>query len=268
MVVGTGTLLNVPATTALEPYIITANHVIPDVTTAQNADIVWDCRSTKCDSNDSLQLSQLPHSTGTALLHTDSSLDASLIQVNEVPVGKYGRAYLGWDTRAPVVGDNVIVMHHPLGTHMRISYGQITAVEQSPHVAGHADPYAHQTKVTYSQGVTEGGSSGSSYLYVDSTYRIGGMLSNGRNQVCGAAPDYNFDNFASFSQFYNALSPEILTGATGDSAYTTATGPHCFGGSTGQRSQEHAGGDVALLLVTALTLLAVPGRRRMATANA
>ena len=207
-----GALVNVPATSEFEPYMLTANHVISTKAAAQNTDVIWDFRSSQCNGA-APSPALLPHSKGVDLLATDSTLDVTLIRLDSVPVSLQGRAYLGWDTRDPRVGEKVIVIHHPGAKHMRISYGRVQATNLA------VSNYYHETRVGWDEGVTEPGSSGACMLYDDGTYRIGGTLTGGSSQTCSGTADQNWDFFSSFTRFYNDISPGYLTGATGYSSY-------------------------------------------------
>ena len=213
MLYGSGALIDVPSTDAYEPYFVTANHMCSTESQAENADVFWDYRSTLCGVENAPTYTSLPHSSGVTLLSTSSLLDATMIQLDSVPVGTYGRTYLGWDTRTPVMGESIIVMHHPEGSSMRISYGNVSGLDRTVNMEkldGSLITYQHETKVGYSRGITEPGSSGSALLYDDGTYRIAGMLSGGNTAAaCGAGPSVNYDFYASFSWFYDSIEPYL-----------------------------------------------------------
>lgn len=203
---GSGSLINNAETPELEPYLITANHVIGSQANVTNTEVFWDFRSSSCSEDNSPARTEVPRSDGDELLATNADLDATLISLASVPIGAYGRAYLGYDTRTPEISEDVLVMHHPQGSHMRISYGKVKATNQSSALG-----YSHQVKIGWDEGVTEGGSSGSTFLYANSLC-IGGALSNGPTHVCGAGPTVNFDRFSSFRHFYEDISPEFFPG--------------------------------------------------------
>jgi len=193
-------LINNPDTPAFEPYCMTANHCVPEaVSNPANIDIVWDFRSSQCGTNDAPPLGTLPRSTGESLLQTNGALDITLLELDSVPVGALGRTYLGYTTRTPAVNEEVIGIHFPQGTAMRISYGQITHVD----VDG-LSSYQHQNRVLWSAGVTESGSSGSPLLSNDGSLRFLGCLSNGATHSC-VDPSNNWDRYSSFRHFF----PEV-----------------------------------------------------------
>jgi hypothetical protein len=193
-------LINNPDTPAFEPYCMTANHCVPEaISNPRNIDIVWDFRSSQCETNDAPPIGTLPRSTGESLLQTNGTLDITLLELDSVPVGALGRTYLGYTTRTPAVNEEVIGIHFPQGTAMRISYGQITDVG-----VGGISSYQHQNRVLWSAGVTESGSSGSPLLSNDGSLRFMGCLSNGATHSC-VDPSNNWDRYSSFRHFF----PEV-----------------------------------------------------------
>jgi hypothetical protein len=193
-----GTLINNPDTVDFEPYYITANHCVPGVATAAQVDIIWDFRRASCGSTSTPSLSSLPRSSGQSILATSDTFDCTLMQLDGVPVGTYGRTYVGWDASLPLIGDDCVVLHHPDGAYMRISYADIIRTGTTTASLG----YIGQTEVQYPIGVTEGGSSGSALLSVKNDYAIIGTLSNGPYHTCGVDRSENTDKFSSFRRFY------------------------------------------------------------------
>ena len=190
----TCTLINNADTTEKEPYILTSNHCVPEVVSASQTDVVWDYRATACDSDDPPPLGSLPRSNGYQMLATNSSLDITLIELDSVPNGAFGRYYAGWTDRAVSAGEAITGIHHPDVSHMRISYGDI----RTSNAAGLN--YANQIEVLWRDGVTEPGSSGLGLLLNASGYPIIGTLSNGPSHICGGTA--NTDRFSSLRLFF------------------------------------------------------------------
>jgi len=190
-----GTLLNNPDTPNVEePYFMTANHCVPDGGPATSVEVIWDYRATQCGTNDPPALGTLPRSNGVALLATNANLDCTLLQLDQVPSGSFGRFYAGWTTDPVTVNQNIIGIHHPQFSHMRISYGVVTGTNVR------SLKYSNQIGVQWAQGVTEGGSSGSG-LFDQATLRYVGNLSNGTVHNCNN-PALNTDNYGNFRLFF------------------------------------------------------------------
>jgi V8-like Glu-specific endopeptidase len=184
----TGTLVNNPKTSEFEALLLTANHCVSTVSDALNSEVVWDYRDS------TVNLAALPRSNGAALLATNSSLDMTLIWLDDVPTGPHGRTYVGWSTAVPQTDAPVTSLHHPGGSYMRVSFGAVQAVDES------SITYNHQIRVGWDSGMTEGGSSGGGLF--SAANQIIGTLSNGPTPACGGGADYNYDYFASFGLFF------------------------------------------------------------------
>jgi len=211
-----GSLVNNPDTPQFEPYFLTANHCISTNQEALTVEVYWDYRVATCDSTASPPaLNTLLRSNGKALLATDGVLDCTLLQLDNVQAGSYGRTYLGWSTQALSLSAEVIDIHHPQGSHMRISYGNLTLLDQS------SGGFQHQNRVSWYDGVTEGGSSGSPLILNNGTYPVVGTLSNGSVHVCPEDPKVNYDYFSSFKDFY----PEVKSYLSGTGGTPQGTCP-------------------------------------------
>jgi hypothetical protein len=219
-----GTLINNPDTAELEPYYITANHCIPGAVGVHQADIIWDFRTAQCGTNTPPALASLPRSDVVEILATDSALDVTLLRLDTVPGGIYGRTYVGWDTRTPLINENVVGIHHPDGSHMRVSFGRVTALNQP---AFGSLPYVKQIEVRWDEGVTEGGSSGSCLLF-ENDARLIGTLSNGPAHSCFDT-SRNRDRYGSFRDFYPQVTQYLGGGVIGGPVIQVSEASHSFG---------------------------------------
>ena len=194
-----GTLINNPDTAAFEPYFITANHCVSTNSSAQQMDIIWDSREDKCSGGQAPSLASLPRSNVTNLLKTTATFDLTLLKLDTVPSGIYGRAYTGYDTRAIKIGEDITGIHHPDADPMKISYG---TVRDPSYFSG----YQKQILVHWDDGVTEPGSSGSCLLVSDGgKYYLVGVLSGGSEHQC-ANTQNNVDWYGALRNFYPEIS--------------------------------------------------------------
>src|SRR5262249_2842076 len=144
----TGTLLNT-TTNSGEPYVLTANHCVADVETAQTVQTFW-----LYDSNSPIRPSTPRNAV---LLVTSEATDSTLLQLRS-PVPE-GVRYAGWTTAAPQAGEAVTGIHHPGGDYKRIAFGSIVNSACPSRLYG--DLCNNFLKVRWNRGVTESGSSGS-----------------------------------------------------------------------------------------------------------
>ena len=230
-----GALLNSLMGNGLQPYLLTANHCFSDNPRPNQIDVVWDYRAAQCNGSGAPALSQTPRSSGVSFLAKDALLDAVLVRLDDAPVAALGRAWFGWDTRAPAVGSAVMSNHHSSGTPLKFAYGLVTAIN----VRACLDllctrPVYQQTTARWSEGITEGGSSGAPLVSYDGSYRILGMLSNGSIHDCDT-PETNIDNFASFRAFYQQIGCYLKEGRICSPSNTGTDGlcvlSKAFGGS-------------------------------------
>lgn len=219
-----GALLNNATTEALEAYFLTADHCFqdfPGTIFASAVEVIWDFRASGCDGAEpsTATLSLLPRSTGAAFLGNSATIDGMLLRLVAVPVGTRGRAYIGWDTRTPSAGESVVCLHHPGGDAMKESIGTVSRTGVNSSFG------QNQTTLSWTEGITEGGSSGSPSLFSATNFRIFGMLSNGNFQSCSSAAA-RLDQYSSFRDFFGVVGG-FLVDATppnaGRSSYTTAS---------------------------------------------
>jgi len=146
----TGTLLNDQASDQI-PYLLTANHCISTQAEAQSLRVYWNYNSG--DSPPPLT----PFTDGASLLVTGTRSDFTFVRLTGALPG--GLFFSGWNASAVPVATSVTGIHHPDGSHKRISFGTTNA-NCTP---GLPLPFlcSDFTHVGWSSGVTEPGSSGS-----------------------------------------------------------------------------------------------------------
>ena len=175
------------------PYWLTANHCLDTQAEAQSGEIYWFYQSSTCDGTPPA-LSSVPQSAVCTLLATGEPTDYTLLMVEgELPGGLW---WAGW-TAAAIADDTAATgIHHPAGSHKRISFGSKSSTTSTHHW------------IDWNDGGTEGGSSGSGIFKSDSRHLIG--------QLSGNVPDCYFqDNYGAFSVTYPDIAA-FMAGGTDD----------------------------------------------------
>lgn len=219
----TGTLLNDQANDQT-PYLLTANHCIRTQREAQSVTVYWNY-----DTGDSLS-TNLPFTMGSNLLVTGTASDFTLLRLTgSLPGGLF---FSGWDANPVAASTSVTGIHHPEGSHKRISFG----ATNSKCGAGLPGPCSNFTGVTWNQGTTEPGSSGSGlWIGTPANAMLVGTLTGG-NASCTSPPgsDYygrfsvTYPNVAGFlsSSCVSGINPTSQTfAASGGTGSITVTAP-------------------------------------------
>lgn len=188
---GSGALINSTANTNSSLF-LTADHLLDtggyDATGSYNLDnfiFYWNYESSGC-SNPSSEPT-LYSTSGATLLANSSDSDFALFKLDEDPF-IYSPYYLGWD-RSGSSGTGGVCIHHPSGDIKKISTYTITP--QNVSVSGKPCYY---WGITWSLGVTYGGSSGSPLL--NSSHRVIGHQRGGYSTCSDPS---KVDNFGKFS---------------------------------------------------------------------
>jgi hypothetical protein len=186
----TGTLLNDLATT-FTPYVFAANHCFQSAYEAFNLSVWWFFDATECGG--STPGSYVVQTGGAMLLGRSQDWDWALLRLNATPPG--GVSFRGWDGATVASGSTVEIFHHPSGDLKKWSQG--TTFPQVPVNFGTAAGGAGLfTRVVWTNGTTEGGSSGGAltvYTGTDLPVR-GGLL--GGDALCSNPTGSDY-----FSQF-------------------------------------------------------------------
>ena len=195
-----GTLLN-NRRQDLTPYFLTAAHCVDTEEEARSVIAHWSYQTQTCNG-DLPDLQSVPITEGASLLSTlggggrNPDGDMTLLQLEgDLPDGI---VFQGWDADPQPFGTQVTGIHHPgsddWGFFKRIAFGQIIP---DPGIGTSDDVYAI---VRYTQGLIEGGSSGSALFSSPET--VVGVQSFGPQNVydCSDAPFYS--GTTHFSVFY------------------------------------------------------------------
>ena len=192
----TGTLLNSYGGT-FAPYFYSAAHCISDQASASSLVTYWFYQASTCGGNAG-PMTQL--TGGATLLYADPGVsDVSFMRLNAAPPS--GAQFAGWDASTLSPGTAVTGIHHPAGDQKKVSLGTVRALGKVPSQLANSGSFID---LTWSSGVTEGGSSGSGlFTAANGTYyHRGGLLGGG--SACGqyqGADDY----YSRFDLAYPAL---------------------------------------------------------------
>ena len=170
------------------PYILTANHCYSD----PSSWVFWfNWQSPTCTNPSSSP----PYDaiSGATLKARNASSDFCLVQMNSTPPALYGVYYAGWN-RENVAATSGAGIHHPDGDIKKISYSVTPFTSDT---WGGTPPDSHW-KVSWSDGVTEPGSSGSPMF--DQNHHIIGQLHGGPS-ACGGS-DLS-DEYGKFSMSWD-----------------------------------------------------------------
>ncbi len=185
-----GTLLN-NTKGDYTPYFITANHCISTQSQATSLQTTWFYRASSCGSSVPSSNAAIRNG-GASLLYATATTDTTLLKLNEMPPA--GVTMAGWDARNTAqTGTAIYGLHHPQGDMLKYSVGSIAGYASCTSaggldvtcISGNADSDFY--RVQWSQGVTEGGSSGSALF---SNGRVIGTLYAGSSScLAPSAPD-------------------------------------------------------------------------------
>lgn len=186
----TGTLLN-DSQSSTTPYFLSANHCISSQSVASSLTTDWFYRSTACNSA-SVNPAAQRVAGGAALLYADAATDTSFMRLNNAaPQGSvYAGSYFGDVLQTA----SVIGIHHPAGDLQKTSAG---TVAQFSNCSNEQCLTSNQQdgrflSVGWTQGTTEGGSSGSGlFLGIGSSRYVVGQLYGGASScLAPAGRDY------------------------------------------------------------------------------
>ena len=174
----TGTLLNDQGTT-FTPYIFGANHCFQGAYEAFTLNVWWFFDAMACGS--STPGAYVVQTGGAMLLGRSQDWDWALLRLNSAPPG--GVSFRGWDTATVTPGSGVEIYHHPSGDLKKWSQGTSYAQELVTFGTAAGGPGLF-TRIVWSDGTTEGGSSGGALTVFNGSDLIvrGGLL--GGDALC------------------------------------------------------------------------------------
>ncbi len=163
----TGTLIDTAKRPS--PYIVTANHCLSTTAAAASVTTIWFNEATSC-AGTVVNPGQRQVAGGATLVYTSYGPDSTLLLLKTNPPA--GATYAQWNAARLKDDDAVVSISHPQGDVKKFALGTETAELQ---VFGYPqDMYG----VTFTRGVTEGGSSGSGLFTLSGgTLQLRGVLS-------------------------------------------------------------------------------------------
>lgn len=210
-----GTLLNDMASSGT-PYFLSAYHCIAKQTVASTLQTYWFFRSTSCNGG-ILDPESATRTGGATLLYAGLATDTSFMRLTQAPPA--GAIHIGWDSAAPVLRTSVAGIHHPKGDLQKISFGTVQSFADCT-MPGAGGEYtcvattpakAEYIEITLTNGITEGGSSGSGlFRTIGGAPSLIGQLRGG-NSSC-ENPDGS-DSYGRFDIAYAAALHQWLGGA-------------------------------------------------------
>ena len=184
-----GSLLNDRAS-SLTGLLATANHCISTQASAASLETWLFYADTVCNSLAPQSPTRL--NDGAFLLMADFNSDFALLRLNSVVPGN--AFFLGWDPTPLAAGQPVFGIHHPDGSFQRYSSGTFLGLGRVTNSATHVTFTELFNEVRYTQGIVEGGSSGSPLLTLPGTFR-GTLVGSPDSNSCTG------DVLASYSSF-------------------------------------------------------------------
>ena len=147
-------------------FFLTAAHCVSSATEAASMVVYWNYQSTQCNS-----LSEPAggffddDQHGASLRATRADADFALVELSQAPQSSWHVYYAGWDASG-TVPTGTIGIHHPSGDAKKITAGPSPGTMDNCIGTGGSSTNTHWETGPYTQGTTEGGSSGSA-LFVE-----------------------------------------------------------------------------------------------------
>ena len=189
----TGTLLNDTVAATQIPYFYTADHCISTQAEATTLNTFWGFEAATCAGTTAAANTQL--TGGAQYLYSDAQTDASLLRLNGTPPA--GAFFNGWNATALANNSQVLAIHHPSGDLKKSSLGVKMAQDTVNH------------EVAWTEGTTEGGSSGSGLFTASANgYELRGGLYGGSASCANTGNTGNTQNRDWYSRL-DVIFPQI-----------------------------------------------------------
>lgn len=196
----TGVLLNDTKGTG-EPWFITADHCIDSLSNTSSMQFYWNFRTQTC--NGTTGASFRTSTGGASKLYSDIFTDVAFFKLNQPPPTT---ARAGWKSSSPELNISILGIHHPMGDYQKISKGKLLGKANWKYRLLDGTHW----EVSWSTGVTQGGSSGSGLF--NSSNELIGVLSAGASSCSNRSGTDIYGRFdRSFSRLGRWLDPVAPT---------------------------------------------------------
>ncbi|MGQ0799296.1 MAG: trypsin-like peptidase domain-containing protein [Pseudomarimonas sp.] len=205
----TGTLLNDTDTATQVPHFFTAAHCFTSQSVANTLTTFWFDEATSCGSG--VQDPSVRQVSGGATVQFASvASDVLFLRLNNAPPG--GAMFLGWNSAALTANTEVLMLHHPAGDVKKVTLGRVKGFGPSSLASGNF------IQAGYTNGTTEGGSSGCGLLTLSSNgYQLRGGLLGGSASCANTGslttPE-NSDDYSRFDQVFPSLQTFLMPSTT------------------------------------------------------
>jgi hypothetical protein len=193
----TGQLLNSQAGD-FTPYYLTAHHCLSSAQDAANTEFFWFYQTNRCNGNPP-SLDSVPRSEGATLNSTSATSDYTLLTVDgTLPDDLF---WSGWTSARIGDGTDAACIHHPSADFKRISFGFKDESSACPDTNNFV-------RISWTDGPTEPGSSGSGVFRQDTQQLFGQLL--GGPSACGSE---TFDCYGAFAASYPKIKTLLAAGS-------------------------------------------------------
>ena len=227
-----GTLVADRDTSTVIPYFLSANHCINTQTVASTLQTLWFYRSPSCNAG---TYNYTALAGGATLLYNSATTDTSFMRLNNTPPA--GVTYAGWLIGTPPGLNTALTgIHHPKGDPQKISFASLYMYATC--TPGSNGTFSCATAssgtgtffgVRWTQGLTEGGSSGSGLFLNNGHYLIGQLYGGSSECNVSNGPDFygRFDTAynAGLSQWLSPVSRTLTITKTGTGTGTVTSSP-------------------------------------------
>jgi lysyl endopeptidase len=214
----TGTLLNDMDNATFTPWFYTAHHCIGTQAEANSLSTFWRREAATCNGTGAGANIQV--GGGAQMMYSQGSTDGALLRLNGTPPA--GAVFAGWNAGALAANADIIGIHHPSGDNKKVSVGRFVNVTSNVNIGGQVVGSA--LRVTWLEGTTEGGSSGSGLFTLNNGgYQLRGGLFGGSASCADNGnpndPD-NRDFYSSLQVVFPAISQYIANAGGGQNGPT------------------------------------------------